>query len=76
MPEMDGWEATRRIRNFQKDNMQKKGSLLIVGLSAHALSLERNKAADAGMDDYLSKPVSRSDIEGVLEKHHLNNTEL
>ena len=76
MPEMDGWEATRRIRDFQEANIQEKSSLLIVGLSAHALSLERNKAAEAGMDDYLSKPVSRNDIETVLRKHHLNNVEL
>ena len=76
MPEMDGWEATRRIRDFQEANVQEKGSLLIIGLSAHALSLERNKAAEAGMDDYLSKPVSRNDIETVLRKHHLNNVEL
>ncbi|MBV1873301.1 MAG: response regulator [Gammaproteobacteria bacterium] len=76
MPEMDGWEATRKIRDFQEANIQEKGSLLIVGLSAHALSLERNKAAEAGMDDYLSKPVSRNDIEMVLRKHQLNKVEL
>ncbi|PCJ17262.1 MAG: hypothetical protein COB04_09095 [Gammaproteobacteria bacterium] len=68
MPEMDGWEATRQIRllDSQKVLVTK---VLIIALSAHALTLEKERAALTGMDDYLSKPVSRQDIEGMLTKY-------
>ena len=51
MPVMDGIEATRRIRQFS--------DVPIVGLSAHAFQEEISTCLDAGMDDYLAKPVSR-----------------
>ena len=68
MPEMDGWEATRQIRllDSQKVLMSR---VLIIALSAHALTLEKERAALTGMDDYLSKPVSRQDIENMLLKY-------
>ena len=75
MPVLDGWEATRKIRDYQVEHISDKGKLLIVALSAHALSIEREKAVSVGMDDYLSKPVSREDLEGMLEKHKLGSSQ-
>lgn len=71
MPDMDGWEATRQIR-AQQSSKKMQQQIKIVALSAHALSIERNKAVSAGMDDYLSKPVTRSALEQMLRKHHLD----
>lgn len=74
MPVLDGWEATRKIRDYQIEHSSDKGKLLIIALSAHALSIEREKAVSVGMDDYLSKPVSRKDLEGMLERYKLGNS--
>jgi two-component system cell cycle response regulator DivK len=52
MPVIDGWEATRRI----KSNPQTR-AIPIVGLSAHALASEREKAMAAGCDEFDTKPV-------------------
>ena len=68
MPEMDGWEATRQIRLLDSQKVL-VSRVLIIALSAHALTLEKERAALTGMDDYLSKPVSRQDIENMLLKY-------
>jgi two-component system cell cycle response regulator DivK len=52
MPVVDGWEATRRIKSNPKTR-----AIPIVGLSAHALASERDKAMAAGCDEYDTKPV-------------------
>ncbi|MGB9892555.1 response regulator [Thermodesulfovibrio yellowstonii] len=63
MPEMDGIEATKLIREELKFE-----TIPIIGLSAHAFKEEKQKALDAGMDDYLTKPVNPEDLFKTLSK--------
>jgi signal transduction histidine kinase/DNA-binding response OmpR family regulator len=62
MPEMDGYEATRQIRNLPASGPRP----WVVALTANALKGDREKCLAAGMDDYLAKPVRQKDIESVL----------
>ncbi len=70
MPEMDGFEATRAIR----EHISSADSPKIVAITAHALEGDREKCLDAGMDDYLSKPVKIGDLEEMLAKYRSNAT--
>lgn len=60
LPLMDGWEATRRIKASQQLN-----AIPIIALTAHAMPTDRDKALEAGCDDYDTKPV---DLPRLLEK--------
>jgi hypothetical protein len=62
MPEMDGYEATRRIR--QQEGARRH--MPIVAMTAHALAGDEQKCLDAGMDDYISKPVEMENLAAVL----------
>lgn len=64
MPEMDGFEATRRIR--ASDHASAK--VPIVALTAHAVSGDRERCMAAGMNDYISKPFRREDLHAVLQR--------
>ena len=55
MPEMNGYEAARAIRASEKET---DGHIPIIGVTAHALKGDREKCIEAGMDDYLPKPIS------------------
>ena len=63
LPGIDGWEATRRIKETEETK-----SIPIVALTAHAMEGDRAKAIEAGCDDYDTKPV---DMDRLLEK--INN---
>ncbi len=64
MPEKDGFEATEEIRKLEGT----KRHTPIVALTANALAGDRQRCLDAGMDDYLSKPVSESELERVIRR--------
>lgn len=64
MPVMDGFTATTKIREFEKENDKPKSK--IVALTANALKEDREKCFDAGMDDFITKPFKRQDIERIF----------
>ncbi len=63
MPKMDGYEATRVIRDNEKE---RGGHVPIVALTGNAMADERQRGLDCGMDDYLVKPFEREDLLSVL----------
>jgi len=62
MPEMDGYEATRQIREFNK-------KVIIIAQTAFALSGDKEKAIEAGCNDYISKPIKKVGLLMLLQKH-------
>jgi signal transduction histidine kinase/CheY-like chemotaxis protein len=67
MPEMDGLEATHRIRALEAAT---KHHLPIVAMTAHAMAGDRERCLAAGMDDYIAKPLRKEDVLSVLEHRH------
>ncbi len=67
MPEMDGYEATRRIRAHEKATGRKP--VAVAALTANAIRGDRERCLDAGMDDYLMKPFRAPELQAVLERH-------
>ena len=65
MPNMDGLTSTRRIREFEA--MYGNKVVPIVAMTANALRDDRDKCLEAGMNDYLSKPVRRTDMLNILD---------
>jgi signal transduction histidine kinase/DNA-binding response OmpR family regulator len=66
MPEMDGFRATELIREEQKRSGVR---VPILAMTAHAMAGDREKCLAAGMDDYLSKPISREELFHMLERN-------
>jgi len=62
MPVMGGYEATRRIRQFNKNT-------IIIAQTAYGLEGDREKAIDSGCNDYLSKPIKKEVLFGQIEKY-------
>jgi CheY-like chemotaxis protein/HPt (histidine-containing phosphotransfer) domain-containing protein len=65
MPEMDGLEATRQIREMEKAT---SWHIPIIAMTAHAMQGDRERCLEAGMDDYLSKPLEPKVLFNVLER--------
>lgn len=65
MPEMDGLEATRQIRIDEKET---GAHVPIVALTANAMKGDRERCIDAGMDDYVMKPIQVDQLFGVIQK--------
>ena len=64
MPEMDGYDASRRIRELEGSAAR----IPILALTAHALRTDRDRSLSAGMDDHLTKPISLPVLEGALRR--------
>jgi CheY-like chemotaxis protein len=62
MPVMDGYDATQKIREFNK-------KVIIIAQTAYALAGDREKAIEAGCNDYISKPVKKEDLMALIEKY-------
>jgi CheY-like chemotaxis protein len=62
MPEMDGYEATRQIRQFNK-------AVIIIAQTAYALSGDREKTIETGCNDYISKPIKKPQFMELMEKY-------
>jgi PAS domain S-box-containing protein len=77
MPEMDGIEATKQIRAWEttkdtkdtKDGNDSQFSVPIIAMTAHAMSGDRERCLEAGMDAYISKPIDRKELFAVLRKN-------
>ena len=72
MPKMDGFEATRRIRELEAENQlsidNQQSTIPIIAMTAHAMTEDREKCIDAGMDDYVSKPIKPETLFSVIDK--------
>ncbi len=62
MPEMNGYEATRQIREFNKD-------VIIIAQTAYGLSGDRQKALNAGCNDHISKPINGEELMTLIQKY-------
>jgi CheY-like chemotaxis protein len=65
MPEMDGFEATRAVREIERES---GNHLPIIALTAHAMKRDEERCLAAGMDGYISKPIRVADLFAILER--------
>ena len=66
MPDINGYKATQRIRQFNKD-------VIIIAQTAFGLSEDRKKAIEAGCNDYISKPINKSKLLALIQKYFKSN---
>ena len=64
MPELDGLQATRQIREMEQDSGRHTP---IVAMTAHAVTGFQQKCLEAGMDDYISKPIDPQKLSRIME---------
>jgi signal transduction histidine kinase len=72
MPEMDGYEAARKIRELEME--QNLPPAQIIAMTAHAMQGARDLCLAAGMDDYIAKPVDKDELKKALEKAAMKTT--
>jgi PAS domain S-box-containing protein len=65
MPVMDGYQATEQIRRTEPSGRH----VIIVAMTANAMQNDRERCLECGMDDYVSKPINKSEIIAVLKRH-------
>ena len=63
MPQMDGYEATRQIRQFNKE-------VIIIAQTAYANKGDREKAIEAGCNEYVAKPIKKAELVGMVKKYY------
>lgn len=66
LPKMNGYEATRQIREFNKE-------VIIIAQTAFALSGDREKSISAGCNDYISKPIKKDELKALVQRHFSNS---
>ncbi len=70
MPVMDGFEATRRLRSMEAD--QGTPALPIIAVTSNAIKGDRERCLNAGMDDYVSKPIDTAKLVAAIERYSAN----
>lgn len=68
MPVLDGFAATREIRDWETEHAVRR-RIVVIAMTANAMAGDREICLAAGMDDYLSKPVSRRALTDALARH-------
>jgi two-component system sensor histidine kinase/response regulator len=71
MPELDGFEATRRIRNAEREDGRRRTP--IIAMTAHAMKGDRERCLEAGMDGYISKPVRAPELSRTIAEFVADN---
>jgi CheY-like chemotaxis protein len=66
MPEMDGFEATRQLR--EREQASDASTLPVIAMTANVMEGDRERCLQAGMDDYLGKPVRMDELESTLRR--------
>ena len=64
MPGLNGYEATRQIRQFNKD-------VIIIAQTAFGLSGDKEKAIEAGCNDYISKPINKDKLRSLIQQYFI-----
>ena len=59
---MNGYEATRQIRKFNKE-------IVIIAQTAYALTGDREKSLESGCNDYISKPIAENELQAMIQKY-------
>jgi CheY-like chemotaxis protein/HPt (histidine-containing phosphotransfer) domain-containing protein len=68
MPEMDGFEAVRRLRSAEPGEYETRRNVPVIALTANALAGDEERCRAAGFDDYLPKPFSQRQLDALLQR--------